>query len=806
VLPIKCCQSSCNSSFASINNLIRHLNNFHKCEVDLADDLASRPTVEHGTVEHSAGNDGSESDMDVDESYAERRAGEDELNVEEIHSEGVALIARLRAKGNIPYNIISDVVSSFNSMASSIVSHVQSVVTRSLVSSGVGENAVKCVESDIKQHTSNVPLNFLSSTYKQDKYFDNHPLAVKPESVVHGSRFETSDGISKTRYDTFEYVSIEQNLRTLLMNKSYVRALLEDKCKPGIMCDFVDGQRCKNHYLFSDNTKLTIILQLFYDGLGTTNPLRGQSTICNVGVFFYVVKNLPAAFNSCFANVHLLALCYSADLKSYGFNPILAKVIAEIRHLSTEGLRGDFPLIGSRPVYVSIGQVTCDNLALNGLFGFIESFAVDNFCTLCLCTMDDIQEKFFEHQFKKRTLDEYNKDINNLPQAFASGKLHSRGIKSECLLNEIDGFHVTVNYGLDPFHIILEGIALVELGCILYTLCITKRYFSIETLNRRVDRFWSVINTEKRNKPPQLYSPEEGCRIKPSMKAVQCWALIKYLPIIVGDLVPDNDQHWLFLLDLCHLVDLVFAPMFTEGMIDYLRYIIADHLEQMKMLYGSVTTLKPKHHLMVHFPTIIKQCGPLVGMSCMRYELKNAFFKRCAHSMYNFRNVCKTLAYRHQQYSLYAKLSCENVRDVIIPIDSSAVPVCSLPCCDALVSCLNIETTDDIFVSTKVDRASVRYSTGHHVIVDISEDNGLPEFGCIDSFVCTPSGEIWYLVVRLLRTVAFIPHYHSYLVDPLDSNKYAVLQLKDLIDHRVVCAFRKRGYLYLRMPYYVIKP
>jgi hypothetical protein len=158
VLPIKCCQSSCNSSFASINNLIRHLNNFHKCEVDLADDLASRPTVEHGTVEHSAGNDGSVSDIDVDDSYAERRAGEDELNVEEIHSEGVALIARLRAKGNIPYNIISDVVSSFNSMASSIVSHVQSVVTRSLVSSGVGENAVKCVESDIKQHTSNVPL------------------------------------------------------------------------------------------------------------------------------------------------------------------------------------------------------------------------------------------------------------------------------------------------------------------------------------------------------------------------------------------------------------------------------------------------------------------------------------------------------------------------------------------------------------------------------------------------------------------------------------------------------------------------
>jgi hypothetical protein len=493
-------------------------------------------------------------------------------------------------------------------------------------------------------------------------------------------------------------------------------------------------------------------------------------------------------------------------LKTYGFNPILDKIVAEIRHLSKDGLCGDFPLIGTRPVYVSIGQVTCDNLALNGLFGFIESFAVDNFCTLCICSMDEIQEKFYENQFMKRTLEEYNKDINSLPQVLASGKLHSRGIKAKCLLNDIDGFHVAVNYGLDPFHIILEGIALVELGCILYTLCITKKYFSIETLNRRVDRFWSVINTEQRNKPPQLYSPEEGCRIKPSMKAVQCWSLIKYLPIIVGDLVPDNDPHWLFLLDLCYLVDLVFAPMFTEGMIEYLRDVIADHLEQMKTLYGAVTTLKPKHHLMVHFPTIIKQCGPLVGMSCMRYEMKNAFFKRCAHSMYNFRNVCKTLAYRHQQYSLYAKLSGENVRNIIIPVDSAAVPACSLSCCDAVVSYLNVDTTDDIFVSTKVDKASVRYSTGHHVIVGISDDSGLPKFGCIDSFVCASSDEVWYIVVRLMRTVAFIAHYHSYLVESINPAMYTVLHFKDLIDHRVVCAYRKCGHVYLRIPYFVLKP
>jgi len=32
--------------------------------------------------------------------------------------------------------------------------------------------------------------------------------------------------------------------------------------------------------------------------------------MCNVGVFYFIVKNLPNAVNSCFANVHLVALCY----------------------------------------------------------------------------------------------------------------------------------------------------------------------------------------------------------------------------------------------------------------------------------------------------------------------------------------------------------------------------------------------------------------------------------------------------------------------------------------------------------------
>jgi len=51
-------------------------------------------------------------------------------------------------------------------------------------------------------------------------------------------------------------------------------------------------------------------------------------------------------------------------------------------------------------------------------------------------------------------------------------------------------------------------------------------------------------------------------------------------------------------------------------------------------------------------------------MNCMRYELKNSFFKRCAHIMCNFANICQTLAYRHEQNSLFLKLTNAVVCDV----------------------------------------------------------------------------------------------------------------------------------------------
>ena len=78
--------------------------------------------------------------------------------------------------------------------------------------------------------------------------------------------------------------------------------------------------------------------------------------------------------------MHLFALCYEQDLKKYGFDHVLEKFVAEMKLLQKVGFEIVLPVAGKCTIYASICQVTCDNLAVNSMLGFIESFACDFFC------------------------------------------------------------------------------------------------------------------------------------------------------------------------------------------------------------------------------------------------------------------------------------------------------------------------------------------------------------------------------------------------------------------------------------------
>jgi len=76
------------------------------------------------------------------------------------------------------------------------------------------------------------------------------------------------------------------------------------------------------------------------------------------------------------------------------------------------------PILGTTTVYASLCQVTCDNLALNKMFGFIESFSGSYFCTVCHATSELVQVCYQEDQFERRTVDQCNEDLAGAEDQF----------------------------------------------------------------------------------------------------------------------------------------------------------------------------------------------------------------------------------------------------------------------------------------------------------------------------------------------------------------------------------------------------
>lgn len=83
--------------------------------------------------------------------------------------------------------------------------------------------------------------------------------------------------------------------------------------------------------------------------------------------------------------------------------------------------------------------------------------------------------------------------------------------------------------------------------------------------------------------------------------ASQMWCLSRLLPLIIGQLVPEDDDHWKNFLLLLRITDFVFSPVLSRTSAMYLVYLIDDYLQTFVELYPHCKII-PKQHYMVHIP------------------------------------------------------------------------------------------------------------------------------------------------------------------------------------------------------------
>lgn len=86
--------------------------------------------------------------------------------------------------------------------------------------------------------------------------------------------------------------------------------------------------------------------------------------------------------------------------------------------------------------------------------------------------------------------------------------------------------------------------------------------------------------------------------------ASQMWTLGRFLPLVIGHLVPNNNEFWINYLRLLGIMNILFAPKVNKEDCVYLESLISDHHLMLKTLYPNLH-ITPKLHYMIHMPRLM---------------------------------------------------------------------------------------------------------------------------------------------------------------------------------------------------------
>lgn len=329
--------------------------------------------------------------------------------------------------------------------------------------------------------------------------------------------------------------------------------------------------------------------------------------------------------------MQLVLLCKEQDFKYFGQDLVFGSLIKDLKDLETSGIT----MPDGKTFKGTVCAIAGDNLGSHCIGGFTENFSKSlHFCRYC-----EIDRKtFLEDPLAKgqeRTENSYQEHVQT----------QSVGVKFDSLFNELTYFHVC-QPGLPPClgHDLFEGIVSFDLAIYIKHLVMVEKHFTYLDLNRRITQF-KYLGSDAGNKPCEVNPGVE----KLSGHAVQNWCFLRMLPVLIGDKMVNtvDSEVWQLILQLREIVDLITAPAISTGQVAYLGVLIEEYLDSRRQTF-PYHPLKPKHHYILHYPELIFHFGPLIRLWTLRFESKHTYFKRCARKLQNFKNLCGTLAERHQ--------------------------------------------------------------------------------------------------------------------------------------------------------------
>lgn len=499
------------------------------------------------------------------------------------------------------------------------------------------------------QTYANNKINSCKSDYLRNKMLNKNPYYVAPVEKAMGLAWQTkyTPGFDlldhQIKQTTFHVVPIASTLKSLFLIPDFKEKFIEHnnnkhKCIDGVFEDYCCGNVCRNDDFFQ--CKNTVVIQFGVDEFDVCCGLKTKATTHKIFAIYFKIRNMPIKYSAKLDNIYLVALCKSANFKQSGCgeDDVFREVARELELLEEEGL------IVANDFHIKVGlfDVCGDNLGLNISYGFSAGFNAEYYCRLCSCTKVEAQTTTTENTLKRRTVTQYEHQLERLSANPILSLKETEGIKKSCLLNKLKHFHVISHPVVDIMHDIFEGVIPVFLRQF-FKYCITMKIANEADLIR-LTRDYNYGQLNSTNKPSRLRLDRKNL----GQNAIQSYCIITNLPFMLADKKNQLERVWKAMVSLLKCIQIVVSFKITEY--DIQQFEINKDIVMTTMLNVFCKKLKPKLHNFNHYAHVIREMGPLRLMWMMRYESKHKYFTDTVKKTNNFINITKTLAETHQAY------------------------------------------------------------------------------------------------------------------------------------------------------------
>ncbi|XP_054866338.1 uncharacterized protein LOC118469167 [Amphiprion ocellaris] len=318
------------------------------------------------------------------------------------------------------------------------------------------------------------PFASVSTTYRQDSVIKENFNFVESQEISVGYKACMVKKGRKRHLATvpkcFHYIPLIRSLEQLLSHPK-VLAMIDEpqKYSGAYLYDISDGDLMKSHSLFSVRPSALQII-LYSDEIEICNPLGSHASKNKLLMFYYTLGNINPKYRSKLAAIRLLAIAKKSELSECGVDGILGRLHEDLVMLY-DGVTiqtGN----GEREIFGALVSICGDTLAQHEVCGFKEGvgFAYSK-CRQCECSFEDMQIHFDEDNFEGRTIERHVRQCSNIEKASTEYLRNSLkttyGINRRSKLVDFPAFNLIQQTPQDMMHIILEGIAPLEIKCVM---------------------------------------------------------------------------------------------------------------------------------------------------------------------------------------------------------------------------------------------------------------------------------------------------------------------------------------------------